>query len=108
MRAGVELAKRAGIVAIARGRGGALAVFGLNAEDCRVPESGFQIGGDRGEVRLRRHPMRRRRQHLRDEREDRQASGERRAKGVKALAAPCLRLAFRRSYPAQPKLPLPV
>ena len=102
MCAGVELAQRAGVVAISREvRGVDFAIVGLDAEERRVPENDFQIGRDRGDVRLRGHPMDGRRQYLGDKRKDREAGGDRRAKArqgaARALSPPC----FPPALPAQ-------
>ena len=105
---GVELAERTGIVAIARLRGCVFAVLGLNAKDRPIAEKGLQICADRDDVRVRRHPVERRRQHLGDEREDRQASRERRAKSRQGADRALSSLSLPPALPAQPKSPRPI
>jgi hypothetical protein len=107
MSGGAELAQRTAVVAMPRpvgGRSRTVGVVGLNAENRDVAECGLQFTGDfRGSARD--HPVGRRREQLRDDRQCRQADGERRANPRPGALRPAGSFRLRCALASQPKAP---
>src|SRR5271170_818722 len=85
-------------------RSRALVVLRLNTEYRDLAERGLQFGGDPGDIG-RGHPVCRRCEQLRDDRQCRQADGERRANPRPGALRPAVSFRLRCALASQPKAP---